>query len=61
MSYAVAVNMDNSDTGSHEKTRGSFQILHLAYKNGGLKTLCRDSVCLCNATLPFFVGYYQLK
>ena len=45
----------------NKKKRGSLQILHSAYKNGGFKTLCRDSVCLCYATLPFFVGYYQSK
>ena len=62
MSYAVAMNMDNTDTGSHEKkTQGCLQILHLACKNEGFKTLCCDSVCLCNATLPFFVCYYQSK
>ena len=61
MSYAVTMNMDNTDTGSNEKTRGPLQILHLAYKNGGFKTLCHDSICLCYATLPFFVGYYQSK
>ena len=61
MSYAVAMNMNNTDTSSSEKYRGSLKILHLAYKNGGFKTLCRDSVCLCYATLPFFVGYYQSK
>ena len=61
MSYAVALNMDNTDTVSHENKQGSLQILYLAYENGGFKTLCRDSVCLCYAILPFFVGYYQSK
>ena len=30
----MAMNMDNTDTGSHEKTRDSLKVLHLAYKNG---------------------------
>ena len=51
MSYAVAMNMDNTDTDITWKTRGSLQILHLAYKHGCFKTLCRDSICLCYATL----------
>ena len=44
-----------------KKPKALFKILHLAYKNGGFKTLCCDPVCLCYATLPFFVGYYQSK
>ena len=61
MSYAVALDMDNTDTGITWKTRGSLQILHSAYKNGGSKTLCRDSIYLFYVALPFFVGYYQSK
>ena len=61
MTYAVAMNMDNTDTGIAWKNRGSLQILHLAYKNGGFKTMCREPVCLCYATLHFFVIYYQSK
>ena len=59
--YAVAMNMDNTDTSITWKNWGSLQILHLAYKNEGFKMLCHDSVCLCYATLPFFLGYYQSK
>ena len=41
-----------------KKKNENLLILLLAYKNGGLKTLCRDSICLCYATLPFSVGCY---
>ena len=61
MSYAVAINMDNTVTGITLKNGGSLQILHLAYKYEGFKTLCRDSGCLCYATLPFFVSINRNK
>ena len=61
MSYAVAMTMDNADLKKKKKkkknNRGALQILQLAYKNGGFKTLYRDSICLFYATLSFFVGY----
>ena len=61
MSYAVTMNMDNTDTSltwkkkKKKKKRESLQILPLAYKNGGFKMLCRDSICLCFATLSFWL------
>ena len=62
MSYALAMNMDNTDTDiTWKKKCGSLQILHLAYKNGGFKTLCCDSICPSYATIPVFVGYYKSK
>ena len=58
----MAMNKDDTDTGiTLKKKQDSLQILHLAFKNGGFKTLYRDSICLFYATLPFFVGYYQSK
>ena len=56
MLYAVAMNMDNTDIGITRKNRASLPIVHLAYKNGCFKTLCRGSICLCHAALSFFVG-----
>ena len=62
MSYAVAMNVDNTHTGiTWKKSEAVFRYYIWHIKNRGFKTLCRDSICLCYATLSFFVGYYQSK
>ena len=43
----------NTDTGITWKKRGCLQILHMAYQKWRFQTLCRDSICLCYATIPF--------
>ena len=66
MSYAVAMNICNTDTRIARKSRGFIQILFFAVKNNnkkkqGSKMLYRDSICPCYAILPFSMGYYQSK
>ena len=50
MSYAVAMNMDNTVTGITWKKQGSLQILRLAYKKWRFQSWLRLSM-LCNLTL----------
>ena len=55
------MNMDNADTSITWKNWGSLQILLLAYKNGGFKTLCRDSICLMLWNLTLLCRLLSIK
>ena len=49
MSYAVAMNIDNTDTRFTIKSPGFLQVFFLLYKTVGSKMLYRDIGCPCYA------------